>query len=114
MVERRWKYFTDKEVEGLLLDFVDILDRARDIAGIPFIITSGYRTMDENDLLPGSAKDSAHLSGLAVDLLADNSITRFKITKALISVGLCRIGIYQTHLHVDNDLSKPQGVMWRK
>ena len=45
-----------------------MLDEARDIAGVPFIITSGYRTEYYNSLLRNSKPDSSHLEGLAVDI----------------------------------------------
>jgi uncharacterized protein YcbK (DUF882 family) len=109
----RWNYFQDSEVAGLDVELVAMLDRARGIAGIPFLITCGLRTQAQNDALPQSVKDSAHLTGHAVDISCTESNQRFKITSAFISAGFKRIGIYADgHIHVDNDTSKPQGVMW--
>jgi uncharacterized protein YcbK (DUF882 family) len=107
-----WKHFTEEEVKSLNPDLVELLDRARGIALTPFIITSGLRTVEENNMLTKSVQDSAHLSGLAVDLKCSTSMTRFKILKGLYAVGFCRIGIYSSHIHVDIDDTKPQGVVW--
>jgi len=91
-------------------DFLFVLDEARDFAGIPFIINSAYRSPDH----PLSIKNpsSSHIKGLAVDIKATDSVTRFKIVKALIDVGFTRIGIADTFIHVDLDLDKTQNVIW--
>ena len=43
----KWKYFSEKEVQGLESEFVAKLEKARHEAGIPFIITSGYMGWSE-------------------------------------------------------------------
>ena len=106
-----WKFFREEEVKGLHRDFVDLLDRARALSGTSYIITSGQRTVATNETV-GGVNDSAHLHGVAVDLRCSDSITRFKILKGLFAVGFCRIEIATHHIHVDNDLTKPQGVVW--
>ena len=102
----KWKYFTEKEVEGLEDKLVFYLDRARRFAQIPFVLT---RTRDESDI---GVKESAHHSGWAVDIRCSTSQDRWKIVYSLIAVGFCRIGVYDRHIHVDLDESKPQKVMW--
>lgn len=106
-----FKYFKESEIAGLNRTLVQKLDLAREHAGIPFIITSGLRTLDLNAEVGGVA-DSSHLAGLAVDLLVKDSTARFLILKALIDQGFTRIGIYVTHIHTDIDTSKPQNVIW--
>jgi hypothetical protein len=109
---RRWKYFTQQEVEGLKPELVDLLDKARGIAGIPFKINSGYRTGTHNAEV-GGTEDSSHTKGLAVDLRARNSNEHFLITKALLEVGFKRISKrYGTHVHCDLDSTKPQNVLF--
>lgn len=103
------KYF--KEIEtNMNKEFLFVLDEAREFAGIPFIINSAYRSPDH----PLSIKNpsSSHIKGLAVDIKATDSKTRFKIVKALIEVGFTRIGIADTFIHVDLDLDKTQEVIW--
>ena len=61
-----YKYFKEKEIVGLNTGLVEMLDKAREIAGIPFIITSGVRTPKQNEDA-GGVNDSSHRKGLAVD-----------------------------------------------
>ena len=92
------------------VDFLAKLDEAREFSGIPFIINSAYRSPTH----PESIKNptSSHIKGLAVDIKAKDSITRFKVLDALIAVGFNRIGIAGTFIHVDLDLDKSQNVIW--
>lgn len=62
-----WKYFKDKEVVGLKKELVDMLDLARGIAGIPFVINSGYRSVEKNDEV-GGVEGSSHIKGFAADI----------------------------------------------
>ena len=103
------KYF--KEIEqNMDEDFLSKLDEAREFAGIPFSINSAYRSSEH----PLSIKNpsSSHIKGLAVDIKATDSTTRFKIIEALISVGFTRIGIADTFIHVDMDFDKRQDIIW--
>ena len=94
--------------------FLKLLDQARDRAGVPFKILSGYRTIEHNLLVNGK-KNSSHLFGLAADIyLPKNSRNRFLIINALFEVGLNRIGINfkGRFVHVDMDRSKDENVLW--
>ena len=97
----------DKMDSGLL----DMLEDARESAGIPFQITSSYRNAEYNSKIGGS-HNSAHLRGKAVDISCVNSSARGKILNALFKVGFRRIGIARNFIHVDNDDSLPQNVCW--
>jgi len=114
------RYFTLDEFDspdlpgsGELMDtiFVELLDKARAYAGIPFYITSGYRTKEHN-LNVGGVSNSAHRYGLACDITCLDSVERFKIIEALLYVGFNRIGIHQSFIHVDLSSSKAQFVCW--
>jgi len=107
-----WTYFKQEEVQGLDLELVAMLDRARGLAGVPFVITSGLRTQDQNESLANSVKDSSHLTGNGVDLACEDSTTRFKMLRGIILAGFKRIGVYAKHLHCDNAASLPQEVCW--
>ncbi len=123
-----WKYFKPEEVEGLNEEYVAKLDmaRAKTIAldpagkGVPFIITSGFRSSEKNQSVIGSVPDSAHIKGLATDLQASNGHEAFLIIAALISVGINRFGIYInskgqiTHIHNDSDPEKVPETIWIK
>lgn len=107
----KYKYFSEKEVVGLNPDLVKMLDKAREIAGVPFKITSGKRTKAQNTNA-GGVEDSAHLLGLAVDIASPTSDVRFKIFNALVAVGFTRLGIGETFIHADIDKDKAQNIIW--
>lgn len=115
-----WKYFTTEEVEGLDEEFVAKLDQARHLAGFPFVITSGFRTLEKNQSIIGAVPDSSHLKGLAVDLKVENSHEVSLIVDACKAVGITRRGIYvdsenfPTHVHIDMDPEKVTEVIWIK
>jgi len=106
----RTKYFEEINDGKMNIDFLLKLDEARELAGIPFKINSAYRSPEH----PESIKNptSSHIKGLAVDISAKDSIKRFKILKALLSVGFTRIGLANTFIHVDLDQDKSQNVIW--
>ncbi len=104
-------YFSDEEVRGLDPTLVALLSHARQLAGVPFVITCGLRTPEHNASV-GGASNSAHLRGLAVDLRAHDSHSRFKILAALFAVGIRRFEVVASdgHVHADIDSSLPQDV----
>lgn len=87
------------------------LNRARGIAGVPFVITSGYRCAKHNTTVGGS-ETSSHMARYAVDISAPNSTTRFKIVKGLVMAGFTRIGIGKNFIHADVDPKKDPEVIW--
>jgi hypothetical protein len=109
-----YKYFKPSEIVGLKPEFVALLDKARGIAGVPFKITSGFRTPAQNASV-GGVQDSAHETGLACDLAVSDSVTGGKILLALAQVGFKRFGFYgDNHIHVDMDSTKPTPCYWIK
>lgn len=104
-------HFTESEVAGLQDALLEKLFAARDRAGVPFVITSGFRSVGEN-IAAGGVHDSAHESGLAVDIACSDGDTRFRMLSACLAVGFQRIGVYDLHIHVDVDETKPLGVVW--
>lgn len=107
-----FRYFKDSEIVGLITPLPAMLDLARGIAGIPFIITSGLRTKAENDALPGAVQNSAHLTGEAVDLAYTTSTQRLLILKGLYAAGFNRIGLGVNYIHCDISTSLPQNVFF--
>ena len=93
------------------VSFLEKLDNARELAGVPFKITSGYRTEKHNRAVGGELK-SSHLSGVAVDIAASNDVVRFKLLSALLKIGFSRLGIGKDFVHVDDDKNKSGGVIW--
>ena len=111
-------YFTDLEMScpccgNVDMDkgFMDRLNAARGIAGIPFVINSAYRCEKHNEFV-GGKNFSSHLYGYAADISCLSSLSRYKILKALCAVRFNRIGIYKTFIHVDSDPNKVGEVMW--
>lgn len=98
-------------LQDMKQDTMTMLDRARQLAGIPFKLNCAYRSVAW-DKAKGRSGNSAHTRGYAVDIAANNSTTRLKVVKGLIGAGFNRIGIGKTFVHADNDPSLPQGVMF--
>ena len=114
------KYFTYEEFDspdlgnsGINMDrnFLQKLELAREIAGIPFKINSGYRTKEHNRKVGGKEK-SSHLIGKAADVAYANSRERWVIITALQDAGFNRLGIAKGFVHVDSDTSKSPNVIW--
>lgn len=106
------KYFKElSDLEKMDKEFLFKLDRAREVAQIPFKINSAYRTPEHNAKI-GGKPNSSHLKGLAVDISVTNSRQRFIVLKALIEVGFNRIGVANTFIHVDDSKDKSPEVVW--
>lgn len=86
-------------------DFMRMLDKAREKAGIPFELNSAYRNVAW-ERAKGRSGTSSHTKGLAVDIKCLCSYDRFIIVNSLLKVGFKRIGIYESFIHVDSDESK--------
>jgi len=91
--------------------FLQMLDDARHKAGIPFVITSGYRCPSHNRAVGGVA-NSAHTKGLAADIACSDDRSRGYIIGALYEASFNRIGIHPDFIHVDDDDSKSADVVW--
>jgi zinc D-Ala-D-Ala carboxypeptidase len=97
-------------------NFIELLDEAREFAGIPFKINSGFRSKEHNESLRArgfkAVKNSAHLKGLAADIRTKTSAERFKVVDALLYVGMTRIGIGKGFVHCDIDKTKTPELIW--
>ena len=97
-------------------EFLQLLDEARELAGIPFKINSGFRTKDYNQSLLDrgykASKTSSHMKGLAADISVTDTRSRWVVVNSLLLVGFTRIGIAGTFIHVDLDTEKSQEVIW--
>lgn len=116
----KWVHFTDNEVKGLKDELIVKLDKARGLAGIPFVITSGLRSPEANQSIIGAVPDSSHLKGLAVDLRVRSSREAALIIDAAKESGIDRRGIYvdsywnPRHIHLDVDPDKVADVLFVK
>ncbi len=91
--------------------FLRRLDAAREAAGVPFKVNSGFRCTKHNKLVGGKS-NSSHLYGLAADIKVIASRKRSKVLAALFMIGFDRIGIAKTFIHADSDETKPREVIW--
>lgn len=114
------KYFKESEfkactpscsLQDMKQDTMDKLDKAREIAGIPFVLNSAFRSVkwEKDHKRKGS---SSHTKGRAVDIRCNTYANRMKIVTALLEAGFRRIGIARTYIHADDDPEKTQDVIW--
>ena len=114
------RYFKDEEfrrcspscsLQDMKQSTMDMLDAAREKAGIPFVLNSAYRSV-EHEKKMGRNGLSAHTLGCAVDVRCNSDYNRFVIIEALLAVGFKRIGVAKTFIHADNSASHSQRVAW--
>lgn len=112
------KYFTKEETQcgcGCGFDLIDefklLLDHARDLAEIPFVINSGARCKDHNRAI-GGKDTSSHTLGIAVDIRATGSRERYIVMNSFAKIGVTRFGIDKGFVHIDIDREKDQQVAW--
>lgn len=86
-----------------------MLEEARRLAGIPFVLSSAFRCPEHNRTV-GGVSNSAHVRGYAVDIRCVDSHSRFTMLQALLKAGFRRIELAPTWIHVDCDPDKPQDV----
>ena len=94
-------------------EFVILLDNLRQRIGRLIVISSGFRTRDHN-LSVGGSPNSAHLRGMAADIVCTDSAHRAQIILAWLAMDppVKRIGIDKTIVHLDIDRSLPNRVVW--
>lgn len=93
------------------IGFLNKLTEARKAAGIAFKITSAYRSPEHNAKV-GGVNNSSHVHGCAVDIYAPTSRQKYIIINSLLEAGFNRIGVAKNFIHVDNDASKTEDVIW--
>ena len=99
---------SERDMDGA---FLSLLDEVREKAGIPLVLNCAYRSSSW-DKSKGRSGNSAHTRGKAVDIRCNTSVTRYKIVKAALDCGVRRIGIGKSFVHLDNDDSLPQDVIF--
>lgn len=100
-----------KGFEWMRADTLSRLYKARELAGVPFRITSAYRCEAHNAAV-GGKPNSAHLRGRAVDIKFTTMQEGYKILKALLDAGFPRIGINykSSFIHADDDQTLSPGL----
>ena len=87
------------------------LNRMREIAGIPLVLTCAYRS-PAHDRARGRSGTGAHTLGRAVDIRCNADNTRYKIITAALAAGFTRIGVADTFVHLDDSPTHAQCVVW--
>lgn len=104
----RWSNFSPRELAckstgQLLVDetALDMLQKLRDLLGIPLLITSAYRSPEHNARV-GGAKNSYHMKGVAFDVRMENQDPDV-FEMAAREVGFRGFGYYpkQGFMHID-------------
>lgn len=78
------------------------LEAIGEVVGKRMLIKSGYRTIQHNAKVKGSV-NSSHLRGYAVDVICFTGRDKWVLLNAAIKVGINRIGIGKSFLHLDCD-----------
>lgn len=100
-----FKPISDPLMVGISDVLMKAVDKARGLAGVPFRITSGKRTIEQNKSV-GGQPNSAHLRGLALDFDCQDNAKRSIMTKAFLNCGTpLFIELANKHIHVDIDSS---------
>ena len=115
--EMALKYFKLSEFESpdlpgvnnMCPKFLKKLDKARELSGCSYVISSGFRSEETNKRV-GGVPNSSHLKGCAADIVCKDSGTRQKIVNGLIQAGFTRIGIADTFIHCDTDKDKNNAI----
>jgi hypothetical protein len=114
------KYFKESEfqkcspacsLQDMNQSTMNRFDTARDIAGIPLVITSAYRSV-EHERKQGRAGTSSHTLGHAIDIRCNTDGNRFKVIDAILKAGFRRIGIARTYIHADDSRKHTPEVSW--
>lgn len=86
-------------------DLVSKLQKIRDLCKFPLKINSGFRCKKHNKKVGGSV-NSSHLVGLAVDVEIKSDYSRLVFLESAINVGIKRIGVAKSYIHIDVDKTK--------
>lgn len=96
--------------------FMNKLQCVRDLVFMPLTITSGCRCPAYNKTCGGKPTSDHITTGFlkceGVDIKCSVSGLRFKIIKAALKVGINRIGIARSFIHLGTARGNPQDVIW--
>jgi hypothetical protein len=93
----------------------DEFEKVRAVIGKPIVIDSAYRTAAYNATCKGSAKNSQHIQGRALDMRPTGGVTVAQLYDVVRSVAndpasaIYGIGRYPTFVHMDIRPPRPDG-----
>ena len=87
-------------------NLVALLEDTREALGKPAILSSGVRCEKHNaDPKVGGSPSSHHVKGMAADIRVEG-ITPEEVARYAESIGIQRIGLYDTFVHIGSDSKK--------
>lgn len=98
-------------LQDMQQSMMNCLDHLRAQCGFPFKINSAYRRRTY-EIEKGRSGSSSHTKGLAVDIHCIDEAKRMKIIKYALDMGISRVGISRTYIHLDIDGTKKQSIIW--
>lgn len=113
------KHFTESELEcrcgcgSLLVDteLLKLLEQMRTITAKPIRLVSCCRCEQHNAEV-GGKKRSEHLTGQAADLSTPTSAHKWTYARLAFQLGVSRIGIGESFIHLGVSSTLPQHVLW--
>jgi len=79
---------------GMDDEFMELVNRLREIELRPLIVTSGYRCPAYNQICSTTGPDGPHTTGKAIDI-ADAGETAFQLVQSALDLGFTGIGVQQ-------------------
>jgi len=90
------------------VEFIKSLDHLRSVCGFPFIITSGFRSL-EHSVEKAKKASGTHTQGIAADIKVSGGAQRLSIVKHASAMGMS-VGVAKTFVHVD--IRKTEPMCW--
>lgn len=85
--------------------FKELIDEARSMAKVPFVVNSGFRCDAHNQAVKSTSTN--HTTGRAADIACRAGFTRLYMIRGLLNAGFQRLGIGQTYIHADTNNLPP-------
>ena len=94
-------------------DLMAVLTRLESRMGFELQVTSGYRDPAHNVDVGGvTGSEHTHDPSMAADVVCQRSATRYTMLRELFAMGIRRIGIGNTFLHIGISATHPQDMCW--
>ena len=110
-----FRYFTREEFDcqetgenEMEDEFIHALDALRHECGIPFRITSGYRSPRHSLEAAKPGGPGQHARGIAADIAVSNGTERFIIASNAFKLGFSGVGTASGFIHVDIRQTTPK------
>ena len=103
------------EINNLHPNLIAVLTQLERRMEFVLHVNSGHRTKEHNDdPKVGGVPDSEHTydPAMGADVLCKRSVTRYRMLNELFAMGVRRIGIGETFIHVGVATDKPVDVAW--